>query len=327
MFKHATIFTFGDSFKLELDELRKLVTRMRFNGISETEELKIGFLPALGFDVESDEDFICHVDNYILLSFMKATKKVPADELNAAVAKRMREISPDAPLAKEHKEQIKDAVHQELIKRQQPKYDEIKAFIDIKEGLFVVNTRNTGDADKISVFFASSIGVKPSHQYVESDPTQIIADWLTLAPLNHRRTLPDWLALDTENFKVMGDDEQVAQVRGGAIATDAVLGLSVTESTYSLFEDNTLLAEFSIIAKPYRGGKRRKVGFQVVNFSLEGAIDDGDEGYLPSLFLREAEILSELVKDLTWIFSTMPLAQANTELLKEFKNDAETETA
>ncbi|MDK1289817.1 recombination-associated protein RdgC [Pseudoalteromonas umbrosa] len=149
---------------------------------------------------------------FILLCAKVEEKILPATVVNEKLAEKVQQIELDEnrTVKKKEKDELKDSVYNTLLAQAFTKSSLHFAFIDMKRGLFVVNSSSFNKAEQLAALFRKSVGTLPIiPAFCDFDLDVHLTDWLTKtqAPENFS------LGYDTKLEDPTGEGDEVALKR------------------------------------------------------------------------------------------------------------------
>jgi len=303
-FKNASIYELSE-FNLSNSKIESKLSTARFVELNDNDVLGSGF-EHIQF---SDSEKVVHeVNDCFFFKYIKAMRSVPVGQLNALVAKGVSaaELS-GQKITNKFKSNLTDIARAELLRVQPVKHVHIRAYIDVKRQLLVVDNASDTLCDDLTKslrkvfgsFRCSSIGV-------EYSPCDFISDWIALSADEFRIPMPQWLNINfCGTIKARGDDaKQTLVSKSDTVVRDAFTSLFITEcdmfkTVYETDYSNAGLISFTLCSKPNTSFiKLSKIDYDV----KDEKYDDSDDGYYNAqLYLIAAE-LGTLIEELSSVF-------------------------
>lgn len=304
-FKNASIYEL-DNFKLSLAEIDAKLLSKRFVALKDNDVLGGGFEHILFNDSEA---VVHEVNNCFFFKYVKATRSVPKNQLNALVAKGIAKAEQvGKKITKKFKSDLTAIALAELLRVQPVKHVHIRAYIDVKRQLLIIDNASDVQSEGITAALRKAFGsFRCSAIGVEIAPCDYINDWISqLSADEFRIPVPKWLHVDFYGtIKARGDDAKKTLVsKGDTVPREAFKGLSITEcDMYKVFDvdgdQNGAVLSFTLVSKPFCSViKLTKINYGV-NVETYGEEDDE---YYNSQFYLITEELGTLIEDLSSTF-------------------------
>jgi recombination associated protein RdgC len=191
-FKNLHIFRFLKPFTLSADELHEQLSTATFQPCGKMDMISIGFVPPLGRETES---LVHSANNCFIFTARKEEKILPASVVRDFVNDKVEELEAQQmrKVRKREKDDIREEVLFDLIPRAFTRSSYLHAYIDVTQGLLLIDTSSGKKADEFTSFLRQTLGslpvVSPQLQKV---PTNVMTQWL----VNQDHSPPDFELAD-----------------------------------------------------------------------------------------------------------------------------------
>ena len=160
LFKSAFIYRFTKPVPWPASELEEALQEYRFSPCAANDTFRLGWVaPA---PVMSDE-LTYKTGRYVLITLNKEEKILPASVINDEVDKRAQVIEEkeQRKLRKKEKQELKELVMQVMLPKAFSKSKKTSAYLDMEQGLLIVDTPSQNKADEFTSFLRQSTGTLP----------------------------------------------------------------------------------------------------------------------------------------------------------------------
>jgi len=182
-FKNIRLYALAEGFRPDLIELAAALQKCRFRPCSKSERTQLGWVSPLGVDSQHDSaDELLHVlGPYVMLCLRKEEKILPAAVVNDAVNEQIRdiEIRQDRKVYRKEKLQLKDDAIASLLPRAFSRQRTVFAYLDVNDGLLVVNASSAALAEELISALRDALGSFPVRLLdVQESPMAVLTRWL-----------------------------------------------------------------------------------------------------------------------------------------------------
>ncbi len=213
LFKNAIIYRFTKAIPWPEEELAAALAEHSFSPCQANDTYRLGWVaPA---PLISRDELVYQNGRYLLLTLKKEEKILPASVIKEEIEERAQEIEEreQRKLRKKEKQELKEQVVAVLLPKAFTRSKLVSAYIDLEDGLLVVDTSSGTKADEFTSFLRQTMGTLP---------IRFVA--LNEAPAVH---FSSWVKTDNSPAPfIMGDH---CELRSGD-GTDTVIRCKGTES-------------------------------------------------------------------------------------------------
>jgi len=191
-FKNLHIFRFLKPFTLSTDELHEQLSTATFHPCGKMDMVSIGFVPPLGRETESLVHF---ANNCFIFTVRKEEKILPASVVREFVNDKVEELETQQmrKVRKREKDDIREEVLFDLIPRAFTRSSYLHAYIDVTQGLLLIDTPSHKKADEFTSFLRQTLGTLPViSPQLQKVPTNVMTQWL----VNQNHCPPDFELAD-----------------------------------------------------------------------------------------------------------------------------------
>ena len=179
-FKNATVFQLTRTNYFEQFSLEKSVKKNAFVPCGKTDIKRVGFVSVL----PETEDLIKGFDNnnYMFLRVQLEEKVILPDAMQRPLTERIAQIeqSEFRKVTKREKDQLKEDIIFSLLPTAQSKYIFTCLYIDVKNGLIVIDTKKREKAEDILALLRKSIGLLPVTDFINTEAIQtVLKGWIS----------------------------------------------------------------------------------------------------------------------------------------------------
>jgi recombination associated protein RdgC len=204
-FKNAYIYQLTRSQYFEQIDLPNLIKSGVFIPCGKTEMTKFGFVSAL----PGTENLVHGFNNdFMLLRVQREEKVIVPDAITRPLNERVKIIEENElrGVSKREKEQIKEEIIFELLPHAQSRYKNTHFYIDVKRGLIVIDSANSGAAEDVLSLMRKCIGTLPITCFFMTGKLQdTLKDWIS-TPNN----IPEKIKVGYE-LKISGLGDEATQ--------------------------------------------------------------------------------------------------------------------
>ena len=292
LFKNALIYRFTKAIPWPEEDLAAALAEHSFVPCQANDTYRLGWVapaPLIG------DDLVYGNGRYLLLTLKKEEKILPASVIKDEIEERAQEIEAkeQRKLRKKEKQELKEQVVAVLLPKAFSRSKLVSAYIDLEEGLLVVDTSSGTRADEFTSFLRQTMGTLPIRFVALND-----------APAVH---FSNWVQTDNSPAPfIMGDHcelrsgdgtDTVIRCKGTESLTDAIsnhieAGMQVTQLSLEWDEKISIVAadDFKIKRLKYLDRFQDKQG--------ENSEDEAAARFETDFALMTLEI-TRLIKDLT----------------------------
>lgn len=178
-FSNLIVYKFKQPAKYNGEEFEAALAQDVIRKPGEQELSTFGWGKALGKHGETLAHFC---KDHILVCAKTITKNVPASVVNELLAEKVEaiETTENRPVKKKEKDELKENILIEMMKDAYTKTTTLHAFIDMKNGLLVVNAASFNKAEELLALLRKSLGslpVVPVFSNIDLDV--LLTTWLT----------------------------------------------------------------------------------------------------------------------------------------------------
>lgn len=197
-FKNLQIYCFRHPVTLTAAILQEKLAQSLFHPAGQLQWSSMGWVPP------SDEGdaLVFQVNQSLFIKARKQEKILPTSVIRDFVQERIEHLESEQlrKVGKREKNEIKDQIIAELLPRALPRNTEIAAYIDAKNGWFIVNTSSRKKAEEIISLLRIDVGdlalVLPE---LNTSPMRSMTQWLTTRDLPSQFDLGEDCKLVTED--------------------------------------------------------------------------------------------------------------------------------
>ncbi len=227
MFKNAVVYRLTHEFTLDGETLHNALSKQSFTPCSGVRPSSFGWIPPIG---NEDAPLVHEVAGYFLLCARKEEKVVPPSALNEAVQQRVERIeaTEGRKLPRRDRLALKDDSLAELLPRALPRSKQILGYIAPSEGIAVVGTSNSAEAELFINCLRDSLGSFPVVlPQVQRNPSELFTHWLNFRKLPENFSLgeqcdlldPETSATVTCRRQDLATQEIVSHINAGKVCT------------------------------------------------------------------------------------------------------------
>jgi recombination associated protein RdgC len=176
-FKNLQIYCFRHPVTLSATMLQEKLTQSTFHPAGQLQWSSMGWVPPS----EDSEALVFPVQQSLFIKARKQDKILPTSVIRDFVQERIEHLESEQlrKVGKREKSEIKDQIIAELLPRALPRNNEITAYIDIKNGWFIINTSNRKKAEEVISLLRMDVGdlalVLPE---LNASPMRSMTQWL-----------------------------------------------------------------------------------------------------------------------------------------------------
>jgi len=178
-FSNLIVYKFKQPAKYNAEEFEAALAQDVIRKPGEQELSTFGWGKALGKHGETLAHFC---KDHILVCAKTITKNVPANVVNELLAEKVEaiETTENRPVKKKEKDELKEVILFEMMKDAYTKTTRTHAFIDMKNGLLVVNAGSFNKAEELLALLRKSLGTLPVVPVFSNiDLDALLTTWLT----------------------------------------------------------------------------------------------------------------------------------------------------
>ncbi|OMH38760.1 recombination-associated protein RdgC [Motiliproteus sp. MSK22-1] len=178
-FKNLVFYRFTQPFKLNAQELQEKLEASPFVPCSSQEATRFGWTSPMG---KLSEELVHASGNYLLISAKKEEKILPASVVKDFLLDKVEQIEQeqDRKVRKKERDALKDEIIFELLPKAFSRFQTTSAYIDLKEGLLIVDASSAKRAEDLSSFLRKTLGSLPvTIPAMNSAPSAIMTQWLS----------------------------------------------------------------------------------------------------------------------------------------------------
>lgn len=178
-FSNLIVYKFKQPANYNAEEFEAALAQDVINKPGEQEMQRFGWGKALGKHGETLAHFC---KDHILVCAKTITKDISASVVNEQLAEQVEaiETTENRPVKKKEKDELKEVILLEMMKSAYTKTTTLHAFIDMKNGLLVVNAASFNKAEELLALLRKSLGslpVVPVFSNIDLD--MLLTTWLT----------------------------------------------------------------------------------------------------------------------------------------------------
>lgn len=178
-FSNLIVYKFKQPANYNTEEFEAALAQDVIRKPGEQELSTFGWGKALGKHGETLAHFC---KDHILVCAKTITKNIPASVVNELLAEKVEaiETTENRPVKKKEKDELKEVILLEMMKDAYTKTTTLHAFIDMKNGLLVVNAASFNKAEELLALLRKSLGslpVVPAFSNIDLDA--LLTTWLT----------------------------------------------------------------------------------------------------------------------------------------------------
>ena len=178
-FSNLIVYKFKQPANYNAEEFEAALAQDVIRKPGEQELSTFGWGKALGKHGETLAHFC---KDHILVCAKTITKNIPASVVNELLAEKVEaiETSENRPVKKKEKDELKENILIEMMKDAYTKTTTLHAFIDMKNGLLVVNAGSFNKAEELLALLRKSLGTLPVvPAFSNIDLEVLLTTWLT----------------------------------------------------------------------------------------------------------------------------------------------------
>jgi recombination associated protein RdgC len=294
-FRNLTLFRFSPAIAESFEEIDSKLVECRLKPVGPLELSSQGFVSPFG---RGEESLSHQVGDALLLSLGSETRVLPPQVVNDALAEKLgkiRETEGRNPGGRERK-RLKDEVLTDLIPKAFVRTGRAAGYVDLKEGLCVLDTSSRKSAEGFVTAIREALGSFPAVPVAaETSPRALMTAWIDGEPLPDGFELGDEVELrdpvdSGAVIKAKRQELTAEEIREHLKCGKQVFQLALT------FEDriNFVLGEDLVI---------RKLKFlEAATESLEEGARDTQRDEIDAVFALMSGELRLLLRRLTEVF-------------------------
>jgi len=229
LFKNAFIYRFTRPVPWSREELESALNNHPFAPCNTHEHFRQGWVAPSS---DHDEALAFAQGKYVLITLNKEEKILPASVINEEVKKRAAviEAKEQRKLRKKEKQEIKELVLTVLLPKAFTKSKKTSAFVDMQEGLLILDVSSSVRADDFTSFLRQTVGSLPIQLITAKEsPSGHFSRWV--AQDNYPAPFTSG---DQCDLRAAASDDMVIRCKGTESLTEAVAnhieaGLRVTQ--------------------------------------------------------------------------------------------------
>jgi recombination associated protein RdgC len=216
-FSNLIVYKFKQPANYNTEEFEAALAQDVIRKPGERELSTFGWGKALGKHGETLAHFC---KDHILVCAKTITKNIPASVVNELLAEKVEaiETTENRPVKKKEKDELKENILIEMMKDAYTKTTRTHAFIDMKNGLLVVNAGSFNKAEELLALLRKSLGSLPVvPAFLNIDLDALLTTWLT------SYETPDGFAIGGDaHLEEPCDSGQNVKLAGHDLACDEV---------------------------------------------------------------------------------------------------------
>ena len=201
----------------DADALHDALSKMPFADCTPTQRRSSGWVKPLGQEAEL---FTHQSGSFILITMAIQERALPASAVREKLKALVTEIQDreSRKVGSKEKKELTERIEDELLPRAFKRTTKIDAFIDINNGLLVVNSATDSKVDALATLLRKTVGSLPVTRMIDTFMAGVImTDWLS------RYEIPAPFYFGEEcHLKSIGDDNATASFRNHALGADEV---------------------------------------------------------------------------------------------------------
>ena len=177
-FKNLHLFRLLQPFSWSAEALHEKLASKAFHPCGRMEMESIGWIPPLGHDSEA---FVHAANNCLIFTQRQEGKILPASVVREVVNDKIAEIESQQlrKVRKREKEQLREAVLQELLPRAFTRSNYLSAYIDVTHGWLLIDTASRKKAEELTSFLRHTLGSLPIvSPKLQNSPMTVMTRWL-----------------------------------------------------------------------------------------------------------------------------------------------------
>ncbi len=178
-FKNLIFYRFTQPFQMDAQTLQAQLETAPFVPCRSQEASKYGWTPPMG---KLSEELVHAGNGYLLISARKEEKILPASVVNEFLQERVEQIEQeqDRKVREKQRDTLKDEITFELLPKAFSRFQMTFAYIDLKEGLLVVDASSAKRAEELCSFLRKTLGSLPvTIPAMQMAPAAVMTQWLT----------------------------------------------------------------------------------------------------------------------------------------------------
>ena len=215
-FKNLYLYQFEKDFDQDADALHEQLSKKPFIDCSATQRESMGWVPPLG---KNSDAYAHSANNFILLTMARQERLLPASVVREELQQRVSDLQDRENRrvgAKERKE-LTERIEDELLPRAFTRTQKLDAWIDVKNGLLVINTSSSTRAESLTTLLRKTIGSLPAVPPKSEVVGPAMTDWLS----TYKTPEPFDIGDECE-MKGIDEDGGVVAFRKHELGTDEV---------------------------------------------------------------------------------------------------------
>lgn len=182
-FKNIRLYSFAEGYTADPDILEQSLQAHPFQPCGKAERSRAGWVSPLDTSAQGeDATMLTHrLGNYVMVCLRKEERILPASVINDTVNEQVREIEArhDRKVYRKEKLQLKDDAIATLLPRAFTRNRVVFAYLDLKDGLLVVNASSASLAEELISALRDALGSFPVKLLdVQHAPMAVLTQWL-----------------------------------------------------------------------------------------------------------------------------------------------------
>ncbi len=177
-FKNLTFYRFTRPFQYNAETLSEALQESRFAPCSSQEQSRYGWVSPMG---KGFDELVHASGNYLLLCARKEEKILPSSVIKDHLDERVEliEHEQDRKVRKKERDTLKDEILLDLLPKAFSRFQHTYGYIDLDQGLLVVDASSAKRADDFSSFLRKVLGSLPVVlPTLNKAPASVMTSWL-----------------------------------------------------------------------------------------------------------------------------------------------------
>ena len=178
-FKNLQIFRLAQPFKLSPEQFDERLRADEFSGCGRMDMLTSGWAPPLG---RHGQQLIHAANGFIMICLRKEEKIMPAGVVRQLLEDRVAELaeSEQREIYRREKMRMKEAIIVELLPRALSRVSNLFAYLDVRNGLLVVDSPSSARAETLVSQLRTTLGRFPATPVsTRLSPSAVMTRWLS----------------------------------------------------------------------------------------------------------------------------------------------------
>jgi recombination associated protein RdgC len=214
-FKNLKVYRFTSQFKLDDEQLQKMLESMTFRTCGSQDSQTMGWISP----IPRGEMLFHKANNDYLFSLKREQKLLPASVVNNELSVKVGEMEAEtgSPVPKKAQKDLKEEITNRLLPQAFSKFSVVNGFVSIDKQIVVIDASSDTNAEVFLACLRKCINSLPVVPFVKTSQEQILTSWLMQdAP-------DDFEILDEAELQSSAEDGGIIRCKKQDLDADEIL--------------------------------------------------------------------------------------------------------